>query len=76
MADIADRTLTTFSARTTTITERLATKLERFETAFGRQPTPRERWQLEREAVLDCRPTKTVAHPTPRVPANERRAVR
>ena len=53
-----------FSARTTAIADRLQTKLDRFETSLGRQPTPRERWKLEREAVLDCRPTKTSHHPT------------
>ena len=63
MAGITDQTLAGFSARTAAIAERLEAKLERFETSLGRQPTPRERWKLEREAVLDCRPTKTVSGP-------------
>ena len=64
MAGIPDPVRDAFSARTTTIAARLQTKLDRFETSLGRQPTPRERWKLEREAVLDCRPTKTSHHPT------------
>src|SRR5690606_39726300 len=33
-------------------------KLARFQTDLGREPTERERWNLEREAVLDSRPDK------------------
>jgi hypothetical protein len=37
-------------------------KLNRFRTDLGREPTPREQWRLEREAVLDSRPAKTHSH--------------
>ena len=33
-------------------------KIDRFESSMGRLPTVRERWRLEREAVLDSRPGK------------------
>ncbi len=36
-------------------------KLDRFAESMGREPTVRERWQLEREAVLDSRPAKPKA---------------
>jgi conjugative relaxase-like TrwC/TraI family protein len=47
-----------FSRRTTDIEQRLAEKLERFRDRFHREPTAKERWHLEREAVLDSRPGK------------------
>lgn len=53
--------LTAFSTRTDAIRRRLDTKIDRFEDTMGRAPTPRERWQLEREAVLDSRPAKAAA---------------
>ena len=34
-------------------------KLDRFIESMGREPTPRERWRLEREAVVDSRPHKS-----------------
>jgi hypothetical protein len=40
------------------VTARLSVKLDRFEQTMGREPTPRERWQLEREAAVDSRPAK------------------
>ena len=40
------------------VDRRLDDKLDRFEMTMGRQPTPRERWRLEREAVTDSRPRK------------------
>ena len=40
---------------------RLTEKLDRFEADLGRLPTVRERWQLEREAVVDSRPAKPTA---------------
>jgi hypothetical protein len=40
---------------------RLDEKLDRFLTTLGRDPTPRERWRLEREAVVDSRPVKGAA---------------
>ncbi|MEY2472980.1 MAG: hypothetical protein QOK28_2309 [Actinomycetota bacterium] len=43
--------------------ERIDEKLERFSETMERAPTPRERWRLERDAVLDSRPPKTDADP-------------
>lgn len=59
--DIPDRVLAEFSQRTEAIDARIDEKLERFVETLDRQPTPRERWQLEREAVLDSRPPKSEA---------------
>jgi hypothetical protein len=47
-----------FSQRTTDVERRLEVKLERFRSDLGREPSVRERWKLEREAVLDSRPAK------------------
>ena len=47
-----------FSSRTAEVERRIEDKLERFEESFERAPTPRERWRLEREAVVDSRPHK------------------
>lgn len=47
-----------FSSRTTDVARRLDEKLDRFIDTFDRDPTPRERWHLEREAVVDSRPAK------------------
>ena len=58
IAGIPDELLAAFSTRTDDVDRRLEAKLERFETAFGREPTPRERWRLERDAVTDSRPAK------------------
>jgi conjugative relaxase-like TrwC/TraI family protein len=58
IADMPDHVLTAFSARTDGVDRRLDVKLERFLDTFDRDPTPRERWKLEREAVLDSRPAK------------------
>ena len=53
--------LVEFSARTTDIRRRIEDKLDRFTDMMGRDPTPRERWRLEREAAIDGRPTKADA---------------
>lgn len=58
MADIPDAVLTEYSYRTDDICRRIDVKLDRFVTNMDRDPTPRERWKLEREAVLDTRPSK------------------
>lgn len=61
IADIADvpaTLLAEFSQRTTDIDGRMGIKLSRFRTDLGRDPTPEERWRLEREAVVDSRPAK------------------
>ena len=47
-----------FSRRTSDIDRRLQLKLDRFHEEFQREPTIRERWQQEREAVLESRPAK------------------
>lgn len=53
--------VTAFSTRTEAVRRRIDTKIDRFEDTMGRAPTPRERWKLEREAVLDSRPSKEAA---------------
>jgi conjugative relaxase-like TrwC/TraI family protein len=58
MADVPDVVLSEYSSRTEDIRRRIDAKLDRFVATLDRDPTPRERWQLEREAVLDTRPGK------------------
>lgn len=58
IADIDPAVLREMSSRTKAVEERIDVKLDRFAEYFGRLPTPRERWKLEREAVLDSRPPK------------------
>ena len=58
MADVPEVVLEEFSARTADIARRTDEKLDRFIDTFDRDPTPRERWGLEREAVIDSRPAK------------------
>lgn len=48
-----------FSSRTRAVEARIEEKLDHFAEQFQRQPTPRERWRLEREAVTDSRPAKS-----------------
>ncbi|MGA7096425.1 MAG: MobF family relaxase [Acidimicrobiia bacterium] len=55
---IPDPVLIEFSQRTRDVDRRVAEKLERFGETMGRDPSARERWRLEREAVLDSRPAK------------------
>ena len=50
------------SLRSRAVDQRVAVKLDRFRTDLEREPTPRVRWRLEREAVLDSRPAKTHIH--------------
>ena len=47
-----------FSQRTTDVERRFAAKLDRFEKKFRREPTVKERWRMEREAVVESRPGK------------------
>jgi conjugative relaxase-like TrwC/TraI family protein len=61
MADAPDDILRAFSERTRQMEQRIEEKTESFVSALGRLPTGRERWRLERQAVLDSRPTKTSA---------------
>ncbi len=59
IAHIDNIVLEEFSSRTLDIARRTDEKLDRFIDTFERDPTPRERWRLEREAVIDSRPPKT-----------------
>lgn len=61
MADIDPRVLDRFSSRTRAVQRVFDRKVDRFVATMERQPTMRERWRLEREAVLQSRPTKTSA---------------
>ena len=47
-----------FSSRTADVARRFDEKLDRFIDTMERDPTSRERWQLEREAVVESRPAK------------------
>jgi conjugative relaxase-like TrwC/TraI family protein len=58
IAGMPKQVLTEFSRRTSDIEHRFGVKLERFCDRFHRKPTARERWKLEREAVLESRPGK------------------
>ena len=57
--NIADEVLEEFSTRTAGLQRRIDEKIDRFIDNMDREPTPRERWTLEREAVSDSRPAKT-----------------
>jgi conjugative relaxase-like TrwC/TraI family protein len=59
IADIPEEVLAEFSQRTSDMDQRLEVKLGRFRRNLGRDPTPEERWRLEREAVIDSRPAKS-----------------
>ena len=58
IADIDGDVLAEFSQRTTDVQRRVDEKLDRFRTNLQRDPTEKERWRLEREAVVDSRPSK------------------
>ncbi len=58
IAAVPEAVIELFSTRTHQIDARLEEKQARFFDSFGREPTPRERWRLEREAVVDSRPSK------------------
>ena len=47
-----------FSQRSNDVERRFKVKLERFRDRFHREPTVKERWKFEREAVLESRPGK------------------
>ncbi|MGI8807700.1 MAG: MobF family relaxase [Acidimicrobiales bacterium] len=59
MRDVPEDVRHEFSSRTRAVEERIEEKLERFAEQMERDPTPRERWRLEREAVTDSRPSKS-----------------
>ena len=58
IAHIDDEVLAEFSQRTTDVQRRVDVKLDRFRRDLQRDPTAKERWRLEREAVVDSRPSK------------------
>lgn len=58
MRDVPEELLAEFSSRTADVRGRIEEKLDRFIEAMDREPTPRERWRIEREAAVDSRPTK------------------
>jgi conjugative relaxase-like TrwC/TraI family protein len=62
MTGVPDVVLEEFSTRTAGVQRRIDEKLDRFVDTFDRNPTPKERWKLEREAVIDSRPAKR--HPS------------
>ncbi|HEX7167072.1 MAG TPA: MobF family relaxase [Acidimicrobiales bacterium] len=62
---LPEELLAEFSQRTRQVEARAERKLDRFRATFDRDPTPREAWRLEREAVRDSRPAKH--HPGERV---------
>ncbi len=64
ITDIDGEVLAVFSQRTIDVERRLEDKLGRFRTHLERDPTASERWKLEREAVVDSRPSKPHG-PTP-----------
>jgi conjugative relaxase-like TrwC/TraI family protein len=55
---IDPKVLAEFSQRTRDMENRLDEKLARFLHDLDREPTAKERWRLEREAVVDSRPVK------------------
>ena len=59
MRDVPRDVCEEFSSRTRAVEYRIEEKLERFSEQMQRDPTPRERWRLEREAVTDSRPPKS-----------------
>ncbi len=59
MEGVPEEVLAEFSSRSAEVAARRDEKLERFWDTYGREPTPRERWRLEREAVIDSRPAKS-----------------
>ena len=58
ISDVPEEILAEFSSRTADVRRRIDAKLDRFLETMGREPTPRERWRLEREAAIDSRPAK------------------
>ncbi len=64
IADIDSDVLAEFSQRTNDVQGRIDEKLGRFRSDLGREPTDKEGWKLEREAVVESRPSKPHS-PTP-----------
>ena len=61
IADVSEALLAEFSTRTAAVARRIDDKLDRLIETIGREPTPRERWRLEREAATDSRPANAHA---------------
>jgi hypothetical protein len=61
IAGVPEDVLAEFSQRADAVEARIDEKLERFTDTFERPPTPRGRWRLEREAVIDSRPPRSEA---------------
>ena len=61
IVDVPEQLLAEFSTRTTDVRRRTDAKLDRFVETMDREPTPRERWRLERGAAIESRPPKTHA---------------
>ena len=55
---VPDEVLAEFSQRSRDVDRRIEKKVDRFRETMDREPSDRERWRLEREAVLDSRPAK------------------
>ncbi len=62
MVGVDPEVLAEFSQRSRAVEQCVNEKLGRFRTDLEREPTERERWRLERQAVLDSRPAKTHSH--------------
>ena len=56
--DVPEALLAEFSIRTAQMRRRVEEKLDRFVDTMGREPTPQERWLIDREAAVDSRPRK------------------
>ena len=56
--DFDSEVLAGFSQRTSQVRNRFDRKLARFRSDMAREPNDRERWTMEREAVLESRPGK------------------
>jgi conjugative relaxase-like TrwC/TraI family protein len=63
ITDIDPAVLAEFSQRTGDVERRVGEKLARFRADLEREPTRREQWRLEREAVVDSRPGKDHTRP-------------
>ena len=76
IADIDGDVLAEFSQRTNDVQRRLDEKLDRFRTDLERDPSASERWKLEREAVIDSRPSKPHGHTSAELRQEWQRRVR
>ena len=56
--DMPEALLAEFSIRPAQMRRRVEEKLDRFVDTMGREPTPQERWLIDREAAVDSRPRK------------------